>query len=293
MVAENESVEDLTRVVVVTGASSGVGRAAAVEFARRGWVVALVGRDQARLDSATAAVRDAAVAAGHDVTAKAVGSYQCDFAVLDDVRTLAAKLRAAYSRIDVLANNAGLVSKKRITTVDGHELTIQTNHLAPFLLTELLRDNLAGGRMIVTASMAHGSGRLEPDDLDGARRRPYSAWLAYGSSKQANILFAAEAARRWPQFHSYSFHPGVVKTRFGTPAARFFYRYAPAAFGLVTPEQGADTLVWLATEPESGLVDGAYYVKRAQRTPQSRSADPALAAQLWDVSVKALGLSEA
>jgi NAD(P)-dependent dehydrogenase (short-subunit alcohol dehydrogenase family) len=291
MVAENESVEDLTtRVVVVTGASSGVGRAAAVEFARRGWVVALVGRDRARLDSATAAVRDAATAAGHHGTAGRVTAYQCDFAVLDDVRTLAATLRQAYPRIDVLANNAGMVSRPRVTTVDGHELTIQTNHLAPFLLTQLLRDSLAGGRVITTASMAHGSGRLDADDLDGARRRPYSAWLAYASSKQANILFAAEAARRWPEFHSYSFHPGVVRTRFGTPAARFFYKFAPTVFGIVTPEQGADTLIWLATQPEADLVDGAYYAKRTQRTPQARSADPALASELWDATTKALGL---
>jgi len=292
MVAENESVEDLTRVVVVTGASSGIGRAAAVEFARRGWVVALVGRDRARLDSATAAVRDAATAAGHDVAAKAVTAYQCDFAVLDEVRALADALREAYPRIDVLANNAGLVSKGRVTTVDGHELTIQTNHLAPFLLTRLLRNSLTGGRVITTASMAHGSGRLDADDLDGARRRPYSAWLAYGSSKQANILFAAEAARRWPEFHSYSFHPGVVRTRFGTPAARFFYRFAPTVFGIVTPEQGADTLIWLATEPDGSLVNGGYYVKRALRAPNPRADDPALAARLWDATLAALALPD-
>jgi NAD(P)-dependent dehydrogenase (short-subunit alcohol dehydrogenase family) len=283
MVAENESVEDVTPVAVVTGASSGIGRAAAEELARRGWVVALVGRDEARLASATEGVRRAAAGAG------AVAAYRCDFAVLADVRALADKLRAAYPRIDLLANNAGLVSRRHVTTVDGHELTNQTNHLAPFLLTWLLRDRLTGARVVTTASMAHRSGRLNPDDLDGARRRPYSAWLAYGSSKQANILFAAEAARRWPEFGSYSFHPGVVRTRFGTPAARLFYRFAPGGL-VVTPEQGADTLVWLATAPASDLTNGGYFVRRRLVSPHARAADPAVAARLWDATVEALGL---
>lgn len=280
---ENVSVGDLTgRTVVVTGASSGIGLAAAEEFARRGARVVLVGRDRGRLDAAVAAVR--AVAA---VDAQPAG-YAADFASLGEVRALAGALREEYPTIDVLANNAGGVYPKRVVTRDGHELTIQANHLAPFLLTALLRDRLAGGRMIATASDAHRAGRLDPDDLEGARLR-YQPFVAYGSSKQANILFAAEAARRWPEIHSFSYHPGVVRTRFGRDSGvvSMFYRMAP---GLLTPAKGADTLVWLATAPLTDLVDGGYYVKRRRRRPNATAADPTIAAKLWEVSERAVGL---
>src|SRR5262245_2728018 len=136
MAGENAPTGDVTspRVVVVTGASSGIGLAAAAELARRGHEVALVGRDADRLASATDRVRAASGAAPR--------AYRADFAVLDDVRALADGLRSAYERIDVLANNAGGLYQRRETTVDGYELTIQVNHLAPFLLTSLLHDRL-------------------------------------------------------------------------------------------------------------------------------------------------------
>jgi len=277
VVQENASVEDLT--AVVTGASSGIGRAAAVEFARRGWRVALVGRDHDRLASAFSLVRDQA-------TGPEPIRVRADFASFASVREAALEL-AKLDRIDVLANNAGIVARRRETTVDGHELTVQTNHLSPFLLTYLLREKLpAGARVITTASMAHSWGTLNPADLDRTRG-PWSAWLTYGASKAANILFAAESARRWPERLSFSFHPGVVRSNFGTPLAQLFYRIAP---GLSTPEQGADTLVHLATAPAESLVNGAYYADRKVVRPKAYLAGEGLAAQLWDASERAVDL---
>ncbi|NUO55280.1 MAG: SDR family NAD(P)-dependent oxidoreductase [Hamadaea sp.] len=270
--------EDLTAsTVVVTGASSGVGRAAAVEFARRGWRVALVGRDPDRLAAAFSLVRDQA-------TGPEPIQVRADFADFGSVREAALEV-AKLGRIDVLANNAGVVTSRRQTTVDGHELTIQTNHLSPFLLTTLLKDQMpAGGRIISTASMAHSWGMLRPDDLDRTRG-PWSAWLTYGASKAANILFAAEAARRWPDLLSFSFHPGVIRSNFGTPLAKLFFQIAP---GLSTPEQGADTLVYLATAPAESLVDGAYYAERKVLRPKAYLADEEFAARFWAASERAV-----
>jgi NAD(P)-dependent dehydrogenase (short-subunit alcohol dehydrogenase family) len=279
---ENAPVGDFTgRTAVVTGANSGIGLAAARGFAAAGAHVVLVGRDAGRLDAALAEVR--AAATGPEPVAR-----RADFAELAQVRELAAWLREAYPAIDLLANNAGGVFPKRITTVDGHEQTMQVNHLAPFLLTNLLTDRLEGRRVVNTASDAHRGGRLDPDDLDSTRGR-YSAMTVYGSTKQANILFAAEAARRWPGIASYSFHPGVVRTRFGRDSVVMtaFYRIAP---GLLTPEQGADTLLWLAGTPGDQLTDGGYYAKRRLREPIRAAADPARAARLWETSAAAVGL---
>jgi NAD(P)-dependent dehydrogenase (short-subunit alcohol dehydrogenase family) len=267
-------VEDLT--AVITGASSGIGRAAAVELARRGWRVALVGRDQDRLDTAYSLVRTEA--AGPEPI-----RVQADFASFASVRSAALEL-AKLDRIDLLANNAGRVVRHHETTVDGLELTIQTNHLAPFLLTHLLWGQLpAGARVVTTASMAHSWGIPKPRNLSRSDH-PYRAWPAYGASKSANILFAAEAARRWPDLLSFSFHPGVVRSNFGTPAAQLFYRFAP---GLSSPEQGADTLVHLATAPAQTLVNGAYYYARKVARPKAALAGERLAADLWEASVAA------
>ncbi|MEU3452062.1 SDR family NAD(P)-dependent oxidoreductase [Micromonospora sp. NPDC006766] len=271
--------EDLTdrRTVVVTGASSGIGLAAAVDLARRGDRVILVGRDPARLRDAGQRVRDSC--------GEQPDLFRTDFAVLDDVRRLAERLRAAYDRIDVLANNAGAIALRPATTVDGFELTMQANHLAPFLLSNLLRDRI--GRMVVTASGAHRSGVLDPDDLNATLRR-YRPMRAYGTSKQANILFAAEAARRWPDVPAYSFHPGVVRTRFGneSPLVALGMRLLPFR----SPERGAETLVWLANQDPSRLTSGGYYYNRRPRRPLRKAADPALAARLWTASATAVGL---
>ncbi len=262
------------RTVVVTGASSGVGLAAAEQFARRGDEVILVGRSPQRL---AAAVQRVTAAAGGRTPA----SYRADFAVLDEVRELAARLRE-HGRIDVLANNAGGMADGHTVTVDGFESTVQNNHLAPFLLTNLLLDRLAGGRIVNTASDAHKMGRIDPADLVGDPGR-FNRWRAYGESKGANILFAQEAGRRRPDILSVSFHPGVVRTNFGSGRlTKLFYRVTPF---LTTPEQAGAELVRLATA--DGLEQGGYYVGGKLARPRT---DPATAGPLWDASAKAVGL---
>ncbi|UWP87318.1 SDR family NAD(P)-dependent oxidoreductase [Dactylosporangium fulvum] len=271
---------DLTgRTVVVTGASSGIGLAAAVDMARRGAHVVLVGRNPDRLTAAVAAVRDAS-------GGRTPPAYRSDFARLDDVHVLVDHLRQRYQRIDVLANNAGGVVSGRVVTQDGFEATLQTNHLAGFLLSNLLREQLRNGRIINTASGAHAMGALDPADLRGAGKA--GVWRRYGSAKQANILFAAEAARRWPDIMSASYHPGWVRTRFGAGiGVSLASRITPFA---KSPQQGADTLVWLAATPAVQLTSGGYYVKRKLSAPNARTSDPQLAAQLWEASLDAVGL---
>jgi daunorubicin C-13 ketoreductase len=270
----------MPRTVVITGASSGVGLAAAEQFARRGDQVVVVGRNPDRLRDAVARVRDAGAGRAPD-------GFRADFEVLDDVRKLADHLLGTYPAIDVLANNAGGMVADYRRTVDGFEATIQSNHLAPFLLTNLLRDRLSGGRVVNTASRAHQRSSLDPTDFTGSPES-YSSWPAYGAGKAANILFAAEAARRWPDVRSVSFHPGVVRTNFGHgPAVRLFYRYAPF---LTSPEKAGAVLVWLATAPAAELTDGAYYVGHEVTRPSSQAADPEIAAKLWDASAAAVGL---
>ena len=265
----------MERITVVTGASSGVGLAAAEQFAALGDQVVVVGRNPGRLDEAVARVK--AAGGGREP-----GRFRADFEVFDEVRELAAYLLATYPKIDVLANNAGGMIGEYRRTVDGYEATIQGNHLAPFLLTHLLRERLSGGRVVNTASRAHMQGAPDPEDFTGDPAK-YNSWRAYGGAKSANILFAAEAARRWPDITSVSFHPGVVRTNFGTGAlTRFFYRYAPF---LVTPEKAGALLVWLATAPAAELVDGGYYLDEQKTgTPVRHAADPVAAAKLWDAS---------
>ncbi|WIM98115.1 SDR family NAD(P)-dependent oxidoreductase [Actinoplanes oblitus] len=270
----------MTQTIVITGSSSGVGLAAAKQLAARGDEVILVGRDTGRLAAAVDQVRQAG--------GREPRHFRADFEQLDDVRELAARLLADYPRIDALANNAGGIINRAHLTVDGHEATMQANHLAPFLLTHLLRERLTGARVVTTASRAHVQGR--PGTNFAEDLRSYSSWRSYGASKAANILFAAEAARRWPDVLSVSFHPGVVRTNFGAgKLTRLFYKYAP---GLVSPEAAGDLLTWLLTTPAGELENGAYYVGHTVTRPAAHARDPKLAADLWDASLTATGLAK-
>lgn len=282
MTSENRPVEDLTGipVAVVTGASSGIGLAAATELGRRGWHVALLGRHADRLAAALDEVRA--------VAAVPPQSYRCDFGSLTQVREVAHVLRERYPRVALLANNAGGNVPRRSSTVDGFEETIQSNHLAHFLLSHELRERLRDGRIINTSSMAHAQGRLDPSDLNSTTQT-YISLQIYGSAKQANILFTVEATKRWPDIISTAYHPGIVRTRFGheNPLYSIFYRWAP---GLRSPQRGARTLVWLATVDRSELTPGGYYMDEQLRRPQSKATDPVLASALWEASAKAVGV---
>jgi NAD(P)-dependent dehydrogenase (short-subunit alcohol dehydrogenase family) len=279
-------VKDLTdRIVVVTGGSSGIGAAGAGQLAARGAEVVLVGRTPAKL--ARVARRIGAK------TGRVPATVQVDFTSLDDVRRAGAELAARYPRIDVLANNAGLLVGLRHRTVDGFERTIQVNHLAPFLLTALLRPSLRAAadahghaRVITTSSLAEAAGTVDPADLNGAGS-PYSRWVTYAASKQANLLFTVEAARRWAGTGVVPtcFHPGLVRSRFGEASLSFMLGKAL----MLPPSLGAKGLVHLATHEDGVRRPGEFFFWRWPVPCSPRSRDPVLAAALWDASLAAVG----
>jgi NAD(P)-dependent dehydrogenase (short-subunit alcohol dehydrogenase family) len=273
------------RTIVITGASDGIGAAAARQLSAVGERVVVVGRDPSR----TAAVA-AEIGAPHHVA---------DYADLAQVRALAAELDAAYPSIDVLANNAGGIMGRRTVTTDGFETTFQVNHLAGFLLTHLLLPTLtsSGASVIQTSSVAAWRyARFDIDDLQNERN--YSPETAYGNSKLENILFTRELDRRYAHMglSAVAFHPGVVGTSFAsdtTHMMRFFY-HTPGVKNLftITPDKGADQLVWLAEgTPGRDWQRGAYYEKRALTRSQPDAHDDDLARRLWDESERLLGLA--
>lgn len=226
-------------------------------------------------------------------------AFLADFERLDDVRSLAEALLDRYETIDILANNAGELYSTRELTVDGHERTIQTNHLAPFLLTRLLRSRLErtaalGGdvRVISTASIAHRFGSLLLDDLDWARRPWQGGWRAYGTAKLASILFTAELAERLTGtgVTAYSFHPGTVVTRFGAGSRllRIGSVLTRGRYGL-TAESGAAPLVALAGAPAVGAPSGSYFDRFTANGRTSSAAHNAqLGRDLWAATQKLL-----
>ena len=223
--------------------------------------------------------------------------YTADFSRLDEVRELAATLASTYPRIDVLVNNAGGIMSDRELTVDGWEKTIQVNHLAPFLLTNLLMDTLVASQasIITTASVAAKLfGNIDINDLQ--LEKGYSSNKAYGDAKLANILFASELDRRFGPLGitSASFHPGTVATSFAadsTSAMRFIYHTPLKHLVLVSPDKGADTLVWLANStPGVDWESGAFYAKRKESKTNPQAGDRVLAGQLWDLSAELVGL---
>jgi NAD(P)-dependent dehydrogenase (short-subunit alcohol dehydrogenase family) len=269
-------------LAVLTGATRGIGRAAAIELAGQGLEVAVVGREPERVEDVA---REAADAGG----GAPVHTHVADLTLMADVRTLAGELMDRHERIDVLANNAGALFASRAVTSEGFERTFALNHLAPFLLTNLLLDRLSGGRVVTTASDAHTGGRLDLDDLQS--EHSYSAMRVYGTSKLCNILFTRELARRASDVHANCFHPGTVRTGFGknengiwkllTTLGGPFFR---------SPARGARSLVWLATSEEGGRLTGEYIEDEKVSEPSSAARDPELAAGLWERSAALVGL---
>jgi NAD(P)-dependent dehydrogenase (short-subunit alcohol dehydrogenase family) len=276
--------------ILVTGATSGIGREASVELARRGARVVLVGRDRARTEGAVAQVRSRSGSAE-------VSHLLCDFSSQASIRRLAAEVLARHDRLDVLVNNAGGVNKTRQVTVDGIEMTFAVNHLGYFLLTNLLRDLLvrsAPARVVTVASVGHRQGTLDFDDL--GYERGYSIMRAYGRSKLANVLFAAELARRLAGtgVTSNSLHPGSVATNiwsgaplWAKPIIQLFFRPF-----FLSAEEGGATIVQLAASPELEGVTGKYFEKGKPVEPAPLARDEALAKRLWEVSADMVGLDE-
>jgi NAD(P)-dependent dehydrogenase (short-subunit alcohol dehydrogenase family) len=276
------------RTCVITGATSGIGRATAIALAEQGATLVLVCRDRQRGEETLAAIaaqtgrRDASLLLG-------------DLAVQRDVRRIAAELLNGDRALHVLINNAGVVNLQRTVTADGIESSFAVNHLAPFLLSNLLLDRLrrsAPARVVTVSSEAHRFGRLDFDDLGNERH--YRFMRVYGQTKLANILFTAELARRTAGdgVTANSLHPGAVATGLGKNNgawARVLIALLRPFFR--TPEGGAATSVHLASSPAVAGVTGRYFVDCREKRPSDAAQDPDTARRLWDVSARLTGLS--
>jgi NAD(P)-dependent dehydrogenase (short-subunit alcohol dehydrogenase family) len=276
------------RVCLVTGATSGVGKETAVALARMGATIVLCGRDQVRGEAALAAVRAASPTGSGELLLADLSSQR-------SIRQLAAEMCTRYPALHVLVNNAGGMWHQREVTTDGLERTFATNHLAYFLLTNLLLDQLRAGapaRIVNVSSDAHFGAILDFDDLQGDRG--YDWWLAYKRSKLANILFTAELADRLAGsgVTANALHPGVVNTGIARQGSRLFrLGFRIAASFMLTPARGAETIVYLASSPEVEGVSGAYFQKCRPKEPSAPARDPHARHRLWVVSAALTGLA--
>jgi len=271
--------------VILTGATRGIGRAAAVQLAARGAELALVGRDEERVRETAAEAREAGDAPVHE--------HVADLSRMEETRRLSAELLEAYPRIDVLANNAGAMFTSRHLTPEGFEQTFALNHLAPFLLTNLLLERLteSGGRVVTTSSDAHRGGLLHVEDLQSKHGR-FRPLRVYGTTKLYNILFTRELQRRHPAVPANCFHPGVIRTGFGKNDGAFA-RLGLTLVGpfLASPETGARSLVWLALDPAAGELRGRYVEKERPVEPSAQAQDNRVAAELWERSAELVAMT--
>jgi retinol dehydrogenase 14 len=276
------------KTVLITGASGGIGRATAVGLATMGAHLAITGRDRGR----TAGAADEIRAAGGGQ----VDVFVADLSAQSEVRRLAGEVLQHLPSIDVLVNNVGGYWNTRHVTADGLERTFALNHLAPFLLTNLLLDRLqqsVPARVVTVSSNAHAQGRIDFDDLQG--ERSYSGARAYSQSKLANVLFTYELARRLPatSVTANALHPGVTRTSFGAEDPGGVQRLLVPLMRpfMKAPAQGAATSIHLASAPDLEQVTGRYFANSKPKRSSKRSYDEAAAARLWRVSADLVGLT--
>jgi NAD(P)-dependent dehydrogenase (short-subunit alcohol dehydrogenase family) len=276
------------KTVLITGGTGGIGKATALGLAALGAHVAVTGRDPQRTEDA---VREIRATGGGPVDA-----FIADLSAQSEVRRVAGEVLGRLPRIDALVNNVGGYWNTRHLTADGLERTFALNHLAPFLLTNLLLDRLkdsAPARVVIVASNAHKLGRIDFDDLQG--QRSYSGARAYNQSKLANVLFCYELARRLEgvAVTANALHPGMVRTGFGAedPAGtqRLFVPLLRPFMKSVA--RGAVTSIHLTSAPELAKVSGRYFVSSTATRSSPRSYDEAVAARLWQVSAEPVGLT--
>ncbi len=275
------------KVVMLTGANSGIGEAAALELAKMGATLVMVCRNKEKGEAARARIEKES---GNDCLSLIVA----DLASMESVRQLAEEFQGKNQRLDVLINNAGLFSLRRHLTADGYEMTFAVNYLSQFLLTNLLLEQLQAGapsRVVNVSSSAHFGGHIDFEDIQGERK--YGGWRAYSQSKLAVALFTYELARRQhdKRITANCLHPGVVATNIWSRSAgplgpilkmtRLF---------MTTPAKGAETTVYLASSPEVANVTGQYFEKRRPKRSSQESYDEAMAARLWTMSEKLVHL---
>jgi len=279
------------RNVLVTGGSSGIGLATATALAAQGACVTITSRDAGRARAAVRIIKDR--------SGVSVDTELLDLSSLESVRRFSDRYTARIDHTAVLINNAGNVFGSRRETVDGNELTFGTNHLGPFLLTSLLSDNLGGNgasRVINTSSIAHANAKegILFDDLQWRHRR-YKMMDVYGHSKLANILHARGMnSRSGPGVQAFAVHPGLVSTSFGGRGGSVVVR-AVTKFGspwMRTPQEGADTLIWLATEPNIDSTDGIYFSNRRVEKTTRFALDDQQSDRLWHASEVLVGLAQ-
>ena len=271
------------KTCLVTGATSGIGKATALALAGQGAKVILVSRNK---EKGEAVRREIASKAQND----SIQVLIADLSVQNEIRRLAAEIGSSCSCIDVLLNNAGGIFDKRRVTLDGIEMTLALNHLGYFLLTNLLLEQLKaapGARIVNVSSDAHRFGTIEFHDI--GFEHDYSPGKSYARSKLLNVFFTYELARRLAGTHITvnALHPGAVRSNFGKELSGiggFVFRYLDAF--MRSPEKGADTAIWLASDASLEGVTGKYFYDRREKRSSKISYDPALAKKLWDVSAQ-------
>ena len=279
------------KVVLITGGTGGIGKATAIGLATLGARVGITGRDLSRTRQVAADIRAAS-------ENPAIDGFAADMSSQAEVRRLAAAVLDAYPRLDVLVNNVGGFWAHRHPTADGLEHTFALNHLASFLLTNLLLDRLkasAPARVVTVSSHVQAEGHIVFDDLQGTRN--YSGQSAYSQSKLANVMFTDELARRLEgtRVTATSLHPGVVRTDFGAEDQAWFFTIISRVVRpfLKTPAQGAQTSIYLASSPDMDGVTGQFFANRRPKTANKVAYDPDLMARLWQTSADLVGMKPA